>query len=93
MAFDSRTNTGIRRTEKVADGGFLSSLQMPILTSAMEPGRRPGNFGLFGDQVCVHKQDHSVLCLSGLPTLDNWADVVARGTTLAVALPLQVLWE
>jgi hypothetical protein len=71
-------NSGIRRTQKSADAAFGINLQMPVL-SGIDPGRRPGDFGLFGSQVCIRKQDQSVLCLEAAPQPDTWADVVARG--------------
>jgi len=54
---------------------------MPLLVSETKPGRRPGDFGISGNKLCIRKQDQSILCLEPFvpPVPDNWADVVARG--------------
>lgn len=71
-------NFAVQTLTQADDGVFLANLKMPLLNTLGQPGRRPGDFGLFANTVYVRLADQSVIAL-GTATPQTWAQTLALG--------------
>jgi hypothetical protein len=71
-------NFAVQTLTQADDGVFLANLKMPLLNTLGQPGRRPGDFGLFANTVYVRLADQSVIAL-GAAAPQTWAQTLALG--------------